>query len=61
MGDEHDLSTAALAVVSIVIRNGYITLDELTDLVPGSGLEEIDAFFDELEEHGVILSEIEEN
>ncbi|MBR0749332.1 hypothetical protein JQ582_35930 [Bradyrhizobium japonicum] len=62
MRDEHDdFSKAARAIVSIVAQNGYITLDQLTDLVPGSELEEIDDFFDALEEHGVVLSEIEEN
>jgi len=33
MRDEYDdFSKAALVVVSIVARNGYITLDELSDL-----------------------------
>ena len=54
---EIDWSDAVRKVAFMIFTKGYVTLNELSDLIPGYELEEIDDFLIALEQAGIVFEE----
>lgn len=57
-GSETDWSDVVRSVAVKIFRDGFITLDELTDLVDQPDLEDISDFLDALEKQGIVFEQL---